>query len=551
VGGSASGDAAAAAAAAVASAHSDWLDGLAKQPFVESVCGARASCGFSSPLEKLPFPVLAAPPPELVSQLIGWRDPFVLPDCAAGQRVWRMLLGVGIKGRGGAALIYTSEAADGTSGWTYSGILCCADEARPAADGCLAGNTYVGAMWECPFLVPLPENGDTCASGASGAGCTAMFCVSPDRPANAVMYWTGRFSGTRFDLGQAAGPFALDTGDVLYAPTVSASRQRALPRRGLTPSPRAVGPDAGAPGRVLLWVRPAIRRAFPSLTRSQGWLQERDAARVAATALAAAPADDLASGRTTFGGVEYNSAGEAAAALAVAQAAGYSGCLSLPRTLRLGLGGRVAQAPAAELERLRQMELASIGGGGFPAVVPTGGALTLRLRSQRMYCEPGDAASCVMRGAGDALDLCCVLHRRPGGGCAAAGVWRPPAAPAAVGLLVLWLWGAEELWAGHAGGLEAAMAQAADAIAAKPPAFVPACAHADSVQLRVLYDGSAVEAFTCDGGVCPGRALATRLYRGLGNGGDIVQLVALGGQVEAKAHVWAMGSIWKEAPTDV
>jgi hypothetical protein len=352
-----------------------------------------------------------------------------------------------------------------------------------------------------------------------------MFCVSPDRPANSVKYWTGRFTGTRFDLAHASGPFSLDTGDVLYAPTV-------------------MGPHAGAPGRVLLW----------------GWLQERDAARVAAAAAAATPplhADHAAAAdaRTTFGGIEFGSAAEAAAALSVAQAAGYSGCLSCPRVLSLGEGGRVQQAPAHELAALRRELLAQAARAAVPpgaAAARDGPSLRLRPLASRVYCSPGDAASCVPRGAGDALDVRMSL-RRSGPACVAAGIWRPPAADGGEGLLLLWMWTTRELWATRDITLSGAMRSAAEAAALPPhpPGGPPA---GRDVTLRILFDGSAVEAFTGPQGDCPGRALATRLYRGGGaarsSDGNSLQLVAVGEEgVEATdVSVWSVSSIWAPQP---
>jgi hypothetical protein len=107
---------------------SEWLDGLAMQPFVETVCAARAEASADDAIpgdcanaavpamllewRKLGTAALSAPPAELLKDLIGWRDPFVFADTALPPpgggppaRVWRMLLGVGLKRRGGAALV--------------------------------------------------------------------------------------------------------------------------------------------------------------------------------------------------------------------------------------------------------------------------------------------------------------------------------------------------------------------------------------------------------------------------------------------------------------
>ena len=100
-------------------------------------------------------------------------------------------------------------------------------------------------MWECPLLVPLSP------AAPSGAVSHCMFCVSPDRPTNRVIYWVGPYAASRFALAKAHGPHTLDAGDVAYAPNILR--------------------DAAA-GRAILFA----------------WLQERDAARVRAHAAAGA-----------------------------------------------------------------------------------------------------------------------------------------------------------------------------------------------------------------------------------------------------------------------
>ena len=538
-------DAVAALSQAIEHAHSEWLDGLAKQPFVETVCSARCAVGGAaygaigaseSPLVKESVPVLAAPPAHLTSQLIGWRDPFVFADVDAesGRPVWRLLLGAGLKKRGGACLLYRSFSPDGLSGWDYQGVLCCADQSLGAA--------RVGAMWECPFMVKLSSS----SGGASGEQQPRryMFCVSPDRPTNRVMYWTGDFDGQTFNLPSAAGPFSVDCGDVLYAPSV-------------------LGPDAGAPGRSLMFA----------------WLQERDAARVAAFApppgagghRPGGPSNSSQEGRTEFGGIAYASVAEAAAALEVAQAAGYAGCLSLPRVLSLAPDGvRVAQSPAPELALLRQKLLLRL-----PSPQPL--ATPLRLRPPS---SPASAPSDDLERGGSialdprlppAMDVCLTFTR---GDSCAVGLWRPPsgsdAGGATQGLLLLWLWDTLELACLHERSLQDGIASlqsrlaassAADcggepsalslsALSLSSPDPFPVSETEKKMSLRVFFDGSAVEAFSdC------GSALATRMYRagcGGGGGGGAkdcggIQLVSIGsGQpaVAVEAVAWGMKSVW-------
>ncbi|KAL4420475.1 hypothetical protein ABPG75_010131 [Micractinium tetrahymenae] len=102
---------------------------------------------------KVPSPFLHLPPSHL--QLTGWRDPFIFVTNTAASPVdddggfsangysqeLRMLIGSGLKGQGGTALVYKSRSL--LEGWELEGTLC---EAQ---------NTDTGVVWECPLLVAL------------------------------------------------------------------------------------------------------------------------------------------------------------------------------------------------------------------------------------------------------------------------------------------------------------------------------------------------------------------------------------------------------------
>ena len=124
-------------------------------------------------------PVIGPIPPGL--DLIGFRDPFLWREADGA---WYMLLGSGIKGRGGAALLYRS--ADLVE-WAYLNPLYIGEPAES------------GINWECPNFLDL--------------GARHMLVVSPHgRP----IYWLGEYAGQRF---QPAGPAQrLDWGDAFYAP---------------------------------------------------------------------------------------------------------------------------------------------------------------------------------------------------------------------------------------------------------------------------------------------------------------------------------------------
>ena len=58
-------------------------------------------------------PVLPMPPPDL--PLVGWRDPFIfeIKGKQGNGKEWGMLMGSGLKGQGGAIMIYRSESLYG------------------------------------------------------------------------------------------------------------------------------------------------------------------------------------------------------------------------------------------------------------------------------------------------------------------------------------------------------------------------------------------------------------------------------------------------------
>ena len=49
-----------------------------------------------------------------------------------------------------------------------------------------------------------------------------FYCISPDAPTNAVIYWIGSYdpATVKFRLQDAVGPYRLDMGDTIYAPNV-------------------------------------------------------------------------------------------------------------------------------------------------------------------------------------------------------------------------------------------------------------------------------------------------------------------------------------------
>jgi len=109
------------------------------------------------------------------------------------------------------------------AGWTYEGPLCVYEQRE------VKGHD-TGAMWECPFLVPLsseplagfdgpvstgPSAGadsagpDAGGAAAAAASQTYVLCVSPyphrGPSTNSCLYWLGEYRNGRFDIDAADG----------------------------------------------------------------------------------------------------------------------------------------------------------------------------------------------------------------------------------------------------------------------------------------------------------------------------------------------------------
>lgn len=132
-------------------------------------------------------PVIASPPPEL--DLIGYRDHCVWREDDS----WWMLVGAGIRDRGGTVLLYSShDLVD----WTYHHPLCTGDAARREP-------VWGGTMWECPQLLRF------------GAG-SALVVSAWDYATIHTLIMTGDYAERRFEPHTIA---KLDYGDnFFYAP---------------------------------------------------------------------------------------------------------------------------------------------------------------------------------------------------------------------------------------------------------------------------------------------------------------------------------------------
>lgn len=110
----------------------------------ESQCLAFATGNDLTVWTKDRVPVIAAPPPEL--DVTGFRDPAPWRD----GNTWYMAVGSGIRGKGGAVLLYRSQDL---RHWEYLHLL-----AEGSATGQDAANPVdSGDMWECPDFFPLGD----------------------------------------------------------------------------------------------------------------------------------------------------------------------------------------------------------------------------------------------------------------------------------------------------------------------------------------------------------------------------------------------------------
>jgi beta-fructofuranosidase len=108
----------------------------------ETQCRATAEDKDLRTWKKMPAPVIASPPPGL--EVTGFRDPALWRE---GDK-WMLILGSGLRGKGGAILLYSSPDL---RHWTYL---------HPLVEGAFSGKDSAnpvdtGDMWECPDFFPI------------------------------------------------------------------------------------------------------------------------------------------------------------------------------------------------------------------------------------------------------------------------------------------------------------------------------------------------------------------------------------------------------------
>ena len=126
-------------------------------------------------------PVIPGPPEGM--EVTGFRDPYVWKE---GDD-WLMALGSGLKGQGGAILLYRSSDL---RKWDYL---------HPLVD---STDKTLGTMWECPNFFPL--------------GDKHVLLISPI-PLRKALYAIGSYRSRRFEI-ESVG--SLDDGGHFYAPQV-------------------------------------------------------------------------------------------------------------------------------------------------------------------------------------------------------------------------------------------------------------------------------------------------------------------------------------------
>ncbi|KAG2494572.1 hypothetical protein HYH03_007338 [Edaphochlamys debaryana] len=168
--------------------------------------------------EEAPF--LSLPPPHM--DLTAWRDPYVLGRPGDhGQDCWTIMVGAGVKDRGGTALVYRSKTLrDGD--WTYVGELC-------------RGFGDTGIIWECPVMLPLPRLPAPAAAlpassaaaarraAASARATKAQSPLPPDVLLSAPPFVRISASAVTAGHGASAEAVAEEQPLILSLPTVPAS----------------------------------------------------------------------------------------------------------------------------------------------------------------------------------------------------------------------------------------------------------------------------------------------------------------------------------------
>lgn len=164
-------------------------------PAGQRACLAVSNDGLRSWTKFAGNPVIPEPPPDL--DLVAYRDHCVWRE----EDGWRMLMGAGLRGTGGAALLYRSPDL---RNWEYLHPLCVGDLHQRTP-------VWTGSMWECPDLFPL------------GDRHVLMVSVWDDNALYYAVTMSGEYAEQRFSPRRLS---KLDYGDRhFYAPQSFRDRQ--------------------------------------------------------------------------------------------------------------------------------------------------------------------------------------------------------------------------------------------------------------------------------------------------------------------------------------
>jgi len=192
-------------------------------------------------------PVIAAPPKDL--QVTGFRDPSPWRD----KDEWYMAVGSGVKGKGGAVLLYKSGDLQN---WEYLHLLC-GGESKGTANANPNNPVDSGDMWECPDFFAL---GDKHVLIYSTQG--KVFWQTGDLDTTAMVFHAGQ-SGV-LDYGSFYAPKTqLDKhgNRILWGwiqETRPVEEYRASGWAGLMSLPRVL--TLGADGRLRMGVAPVVEK---------------------------------------------------------------------------------------------------------------------------------------------------------------------------------------------------------------------------------------------------------------------------------------------------
>ena len=151
---------------------------------IELPCVATGSADLVEWTTDAANPVIPGPPGDL--DIVAFRDHCVWrePGAEGLPGRWRQIIGAGIRGVGGTALLYESEDL---RSWQYVGPLLVGDADAPAR----TAPDWTGTMWECVDLFHVDSE--------KAATDVLVFSAWDEGVTHHPLYWTGDYRGDRFE----------------------------------------------------------------------------------------------------------------------------------------------------------------------------------------------------------------------------------------------------------------------------------------------------------------------------------------------------------------